>query len=119
MSNKSKKLKNSAVLKVSLDPALDPAVIVSSRDYNANGQKIRWIRDDDVHEFDFKQLNYLTQRYFYRQTIETDGQLLKCRNRAPDNADGYEYEIVVRWQGKDYTSTKSGSPPGDKPVIRN
>lgn len=119
MSKKSKKLKKSAVLEVSLNPALDPPVVISSRDYDAKGQRIRWIRNDEVHEFDFKQLNYLTQRYFNRQTIETDGQMVKCRNRAPVNNDEYEYEIVVSWQGVDYTSTKSGAPPSDKPVIRN
>lgn len=119
MSKKSKKMKNSAVLEVSLNPALDPPVIISDRDYDAKGQRIRWIRKDEVHEFDFKELNYLTQRYFYRQTIEPDGQILKCRNRAPENGDEYEYEIIVTWQGDDYTSTKSGAPPSDKPVIRN
>ena len=119
MSKRPKKLSNSAILEVSLNPTLDPQVIISSRDFDAKGQKIRWIRSDDVHEFNFTNLNFLTQVYFNRQSIDLDGQLVKCRNRAQENDHKYEYEIVVSYNGNVYTSTKSGAPGGGKPVIRN
>lgn len=110
---------NKAVLEVHLDPALDPPVIISNRDLDASGKKIRWKRNDAVHEFSFKRLNELNQAYFYRQSIDLDRQQVRCNNRAPNTNDEYPYEIVITWNNNDYSSTKSGAPPGGKPVIRN
>jgi len=107
------------VLEVELNPGLDPPVIISNRDLTAEGKKIRWKRNDDVHDFEFKRLNDLDQAYFNEQSIDLDRQKVKCNNRAPDNTDAFEYEIIVRWDDNDYSSTKSGSPPDGKPVIRN
>lgn len=108
-----------AVLEVSLNPGGDPEVVVSEPDLEASGKKIRWVRKDNVHEFDFERLNDLNQAYFNKQSIGLDRQKISCNNRAPDTDEKFEYEIVVLWNGNPYDSTKSGSPPDGKPVIRN
>lgn len=106
-------------LEVSLDPALDPPVRISEQDAAAEGRKIRWKRKA-TETFEFKRLNDLDQVYFNKQSISLDREKVSCNNRAPENpSTKYEYEIVVTLGNYEYTSTKSGSPPGGKPVIRN
>lgn len=106
-------------LDVSLNTAMDPPVRISEQDANAEGRKIRWKRKEGE-TFKFKRLNDLDQVYFNKQSISLDREKVSCSNRAPKNpSTKYEYEIVVTLDNNEYTSTKSGAPPGGKPVIRN
>lgn len=106
-----------AKLVVSLNPALDPPVIISNRKLDAEGRSIRWTRKKGE-TFTFKRLNGLDQAYFNKQSINKKRTRVSCGNRAPDGQD-FTYEIVVTLNNAEYTSTKSGGPGGDKPVIRN
>ena len=106
-----------ATLKVSLDTNLDPPVIISTRKFDANGRGIRWQLKKGA-DYTFKRLNELDQAYFNRQSINMKRTKITCNNRAPGGYES-EYEIIVTKGNKDYSSTKSGSPPGGKPVIRN
>jgi hypothetical protein len=107
-------------LEVSLNLSGNPKVEISEEDASVKGhKKIRWKRKAGE-TFKFKRLNDLNQVYFNRQSISLDREQVSCRNRAPDDpTKEYEYEIVVTLNNNEYTSTKSGSPPGGKPVIRN
>jgi len=108
------------VLDVSLNTGEDPPVIISSRDSDATGRKIIWRRKDPEHAFEFTRLNDLNQWYFPNQSIDMNRKAVRCYNKAPKDPDKtYEYEIKVTFDNVIYTSTKSGSPPGGKPVIRN
>jgi len=106
-----------AKLVVSLNPALDPPVIISNRRLNAEGRDIRWNRKKGE-SFTFKSLKGLDQAYFNKQSINLKRNRISCGNRAPDGVD-FTYEIVVTLNGVDYTTTKTGGPGEDKPVIRN
>lgn len=106
-----------ANLVVSLHIGLDPEVRISEHKLDAAGRKIRWKRKKNE-TFKFKRLNELDQAYFNKQSIDLDRKKITCNNRAPAGKD-FEYEIIVTLNGTDHTSTKSGSPPGGKPVIRN
>jgi hypothetical protein len=109
-----------AEFKVSLDTTKNPAVIISPDDKDVDGKKIRWVRAPGQ-TFKFHRLNGLDQAFFYNQSIDLDREEITCSNRAPANepADDYWYEIVVRQGAYEYKSTEEGTPPGDKPVIRN
>ena len=110
------------VLKVSLNLAEDPPVLISDPRAVARGKnRIRWVRDDDTLDFEFLRLNELDQAYFNRQSINLNRTRINCRNRAPDSDPkvDYVYEIVVRYNGNNYKSTAPGAPPGGRPVIRN
>lgn len=112
--------KSKAVLEVSLDTTLNPPVVISNRNLKASGRKIRWKRKKGQ-TFTFERLGELDQAYFNNQSINMERTRIRCDNRAPDSGDSdkYEYVITVEWNGNEYTSTKSGAPGGDKPVIRN
>lgn len=112
--------KSPADLEVSLNTGLNPPVIISDPDLKANGRKIRWTRKEGEN-FTFERLNDLDQAYFNDQSINMARTKISCKNRAPDtgDADKYPYEIVVKWNGDEYNSTKEGAPGGGKPVIRN
>ena len=107
-------------LEVSLNLTANPPVEISEQDADAKGHKsIRWKRKAGE-TFKFKRLNDLNQAYFNKQSISLDREKVSCNNRAPDDpSEKYEYEIVVTLGNSVYTSTKIGSPPGGKPVIRN
>jgi hypothetical protein len=106
-------------LEVSLNPALNPPVVVSNRDLNAKGRRIRWQRKKNE-TFTFERLEELDQAYFNKQSISLDRDRINCGNRAPENSTvEYEYVIVVKLNGQEYTSTKPGPNPDGKPVIRN
>lgn len=108
-----------AEFEVSLNPALDPPVIIPERDYDVKGRKIVWKRKTNE-TFKFERLNDLDQAYFNKQSISLNREKVSCNNRAPENpTEKYEYEIVVKQGNNVYSSTKSGAPPGGKPVIRN
>jgi len=114
------------VLYVSVNPNGNPQVIISDRAPDANGRRVEWRKSPGANpDFKFARLDELDQENFHQQSIDTGRKKARCNNRAPisppNNLQKYEYTLVAKSLDgtQSYTSTISGNPPGDKPVIRN
>lgn len=109
------------ILDVRLDPTANPPVIISDRRAKANDRDIVWRKRKNAGslDFDFVRLDDLDQVNFPGQSIDEEMDRARCGNRAPAGATEYPYTIVVESGGVRYTSTETGAPPQDKPVIRN
>lgn len=96
----------------------NPEVLVDWVSVATVKKKIEWVKDSDSPDFEF----YDIQFYGANTALSKDGAVtankIKANNDTSKGGD-HEYKITVKADGKTHTTTESGPPTGNRPVIRN